>query len=247
MRTQDQFKTLIATLSSDLGKVNDYLTLLGNLAAAQRGAYSRGMSQSPAFWSTVMWALHDAAFHGLARAYDQNDDALTLRTLIEVIDANPSFLSRPEDFDAEQLRSDLAFVRHDTNDAVAHLMLWRHKFLAHRDAGKILRGWTLAEDAPLTTEDVNSLVENGFAILNRYGLAFFNTASARHVHGHDDYTGVLRTLEAGATAQLRRVEEEGARVVATSSSESGTCGTTGTPTAGDLKSRGSDAGVRDRR
>lgn len=135
-----------------------------------------------------------------------------------VIDANPSFLTRPADFDVQQLRADVAFVDEDTNEAVAHLRMWRHKFLTHRDAGKIPDGWTLAEDAPLTTEDVNSLIGNGFTIVNRYGFGFFSTGTSRNVHGHGDYIRVLKTLQQSAEAfaapldeQLRQAEEEDAR------------------------------------
>jgi AbiU2 len=255
MQTEDQFKTLLTTLSNDLGRVNDYLTLLRNLAEAQRGAYWRGMSQSQAFWSTVMRGLHDAALHGLARAYDHHADLLTLTTLLEVIDANPSFLTRPTDFDVEQLRNDVAFVHRDTNSAVARLRLWRNKFLAHRDAGKILDSWTLAEDAPLTDEDVKSLVENGFAILNRYGFALFNTGTTRDVHGHEDYVRVLKTLQESADTfvarfeeQLRRAkEEEAARVVSTPSLEPGTSGTSGTSIAADSESTVPDEDAGDPR
>ena len=235
VRTQDEFKTLLTTLSMDLGKVTDYLTLVRSLAEAQRGSHWRGMSQSPAFWSTVMWGLHDAGFHGLARAYDQQADALTLRTLLETIKANPPFLSRPVDFDGEQFQKDLKFVDHHTNQAVAHLMIWRHKFFAHRDAGKILNGWTLAEDAALTDADVTSLVEDGFAILNRYRFAFFNTGTSRHVHRHEDYMRLLDTLQAPADEshrqlmeQLRQAEAEAAWVQTSASSASEKPGTSGT-------------------
>jgi len=228
IRTEEQFKTLLTTLSLDLGRVSDYLWLFKTLVEAQR-EYWRGMSQSPAFWSTVMGALHDAGFHGLARAYDLKDDALTLRTLLETIESSPSFLSRPANFDQPQLQKDLEFVHHDTNEAVAHLMLWRHKFFAHRDAGKILKGWTLAEDAPLTNADITALVENGFGILNRYGYIFFNTETARHVHGHMDYLRVLETLQRDAEARQAKFTEQLQRAEAEAATEKpGTSGTDGT-------------------
>ena len=202
-----------------------------------------------------MWGLHYAALHGFARAYDHDADSLTLTTLMEVIDANPSFLTRPADFDVEQLRNDVTFVHRDTNSAVAHLRIWRVKFLAHRDAGKILDGWTLAEDAPLTNKDVKLLVENGFAILNRYGFALFNTGTTRDVHGHEDYVRVLQTLQESADAspawlaeQLRRAQkDEAKRLSATPSPESGTSGTGGTSTATDSKSTAPDADAGDPR
>jgi len=40
--TLDQFKTLLTTLSMDLARVSDYLTLLGNLATAQSGHDGEG-------------------------------------------------------------------------------------------------------------------------------------------------------------------------------------------------------------
>jgi hypothetical protein len=157
INTQEEFKLLLNTLSHDLGRVNDYLTLFKNLLEAQKGKYWRGMSQSQAFWSTVLGALQDGTLHGLARAYDQNDDALTIRTLLETIESDPAFLSRPQDFDLKQLQTDLEYVHHDTNEAVKHLMIWRHKLFAHRDPEKIINSTTLGENFPITWDDVDAL------------------------------------------------------------------------------------------
>ena len=173
------------------------------------------MSGSQAFWSTVYGALSDAALYGLARAYDQNDDALTLRTLLETISSDPIFLRRPEDFDLHQLEEDLRSVRHDGNRAVAHLMIWRHKFFAHRDPTKIANMQKLSDDYPITWDEIRTLLDTGLTIANRYGLAFFRTVTSRNVHGHNDYLHVLKVLEAhyaavhaGFMEQLRIAKEQ---------------------------------------
>jgi hypothetical protein len=234
--TEEEFKLLLNVLLSDLGHVNDYLTLYENLGKSLDGHW-RGMSGSQAFWSTVYRALSDAALYGLARAYDQNDDALTLRTLLETIASDPAFLRRPEDFDRNQLEEDLRVVHHDTNRAVDHLMMWRHKFFAHRDPKKIINLQKLSDDYPITWDEIRTLVDTGLTIGNRYGLAFFRTATSRNVHGHQDYQIVLNVLEGHYAAVHARImeqlrsAEEAERLAGSSqdaSPEPGTSGTGGT-------------------
>ncbi len=217
---KEDFKRLLDAVISDLGRVNDNLTLFRSLARAQT-TYWRGMSYSQAFWSTTMGALQDAALYGLARAYDQDDDALSLRTLLETIETPAAFLTRTGDFDVQQLELDLAFAHRDTNQPVRHLMMWRHKFFAHRDPIKILNGQTLADDYPLTWEDIDSLVETGFRIANRYGIEFFNSSTLRHVHGHKDYLRTLKILQAHGEAAYANVNEQLQRAAAEAAAATG--------------------------
>jgi hypothetical protein len=52
----------------------------------------------------------------------------------------------------------------------------------------------------LRNRGVKSLVQNGFAILNRYGFGVFNAGTSRDVHEHGDYIRVLETLQHSADA-----------------------------------------------
>ena len=139
VRDASQLQTVLNTLSTDLGRANDYLTLLDALRK-QGQHFWRAFIPAPAFWHVVRAALQDAGLQGLARAYDDDTQALSLRTMLQVIAAEPPFLVRPDSFDAVQLEADLSFVNQRTNPAVKHLMIWRNNLLAHRNGGKILRG-----------------------------------------------------------------------------------------------------------
>jgi hypothetical protein len=207
VQTEEQFKTLLNVLISDLGKVNDYLTLFKNLVDGQQ-EYWRGMAGAPAFWSTTRQALQDAALYGLARAYDWRDDALTLKTMLKTIESAPSFLTHPEDFDTAQLAADLIFVQRETNPVVMRLMVWRNKFFAHRDPIKIIDARKLSDDHPLAWTDIDSLLDTGFRILNRYSIDFFRTSTLANVHGHQDYLTVLKTLQQDAEAHYNQLQEE---------------------------------------
>src|SRR5262249_487681 len=110
--------------------------------------------------------------------------------------------------DDAQIDQDLASVRHETSRTVKHLMMWRHKLFAHRDAEKIISARTLADDYPITYDDIEALLETGFRILNPYNVAFFNTSSLREITGADDYLKVLKTLQGDVEAREARLKEE---------------------------------------
>jgi hypothetical protein len=92
------------------------------------------------------------------------------------------------------LDADLNWSTEDTNPLVKHLMMWRHKVFAHRDVKKTLAG-NLAEQYPVTYDDVAALLERGFEIMNRYYGVFFSTYFSREVHSLGDYEKLLRTLQ----------------------------------------------------
>jgi hypothetical protein len=212
-----EFKTSLDTLILDLAHAGDHYALFRKLLAAKEGTYTKALSQSQTFWSLTYGAHFDAAVFRLCRAYDQGKGALTLKTLLEIIKARPAFLPPPallNVLDEKQLDEDLAWVDLRKNKVVKHLMIWRHKFYAHRDLAKTLTG-RLAEEYPVTDDEVAKLLENGFNMLNRYNAVFFGAHFAREVHGLDDYEKVLKILqervelwEAQLQAEVQRARRE---------------------------------------
>jgi hypothetical protein len=198
VRKRAEFQLLLNTLAGDLGRVTDRLTLYRKLRKARKGSFSKAFINAPAFWSAVQGSLHDAAIHGLARAYDQREqrDVLTLKTVLDTIYSAPRFLMDGVTLDHNQLRADLRAVSHRTNPSVKHLMLWRNNLFAHRSADKILSGRVLSTDYPLTWKEIEGLLETGFDIVNRYSDLFFATVTSRNVVGRDDYLSLLSLLQA---------------------------------------------------
>jgi len=202
IRSEQDLKRLIDVIAGDLGRVQDYLNLFHRLMKAKQGRYTLAVSQSQTFWSLVYGGLHDAALAGLCRVYDQTnrDDVLTLRSLLETIQARPAFLpANASKITAARIRRDINSVSKEQSQAVDHLSKWRNKIYAHRDATKILGALTLAVDAPLTYRDIDTLLQRGFTIVNRYSVILFNSSHLRKgLIGADDYLSVLQTLQRDA-------------------------------------------------
>ena len=133
VQTREEFQRLLNTLASDLGRVTDRFTLYRKLSTARQSSHGKAFVNAPSFWSVVLGSLHDAALHGLARAYDQRkqNDVLTLRTLLDTIQSEPPFLMDGIRLDHQQLKADVRAVSHKTNPSVNHLMMWRNKLFAH--------------------------------------------------------------------------------------------------------------------
>lgn len=209
IRSEADFRKALVTIALDLGQALDHFTLFKNLMAAKQGAFTKAVSQSQTFWSLVYGALQDATLFRLCRAYDQHQGALTLRTLLETIQSRPAFLSATSHpLDEAQLAVDLASVGHDTSRTVKHLMMWRHKLIAHRDAGKAVGARTLGEDYPITYDELDALLENGFRIVNRYSVAFFSTSNLPAIVGADDYLTLLKTLQEDVERHEARLEDD---------------------------------------
>lgn len=209
IRDEADFKKVLAAICLDLGQALDHFTLFRNLMAAKQGAFTKAVSQSPTFWSLVYGGLQETTLFRLCRAYDQHDGALTLRTVLETISLRPAFLPAPANpLDERQLQTDLDSVSHETSRPVKHLMMWRHKLFAHRDAEKVVSERILGDDYPISYDEIGVLLDNGFGIVNRYSVAFFRTSNLPRIVGADDYLEVLRTLQDDVEAYEARVQDD---------------------------------------
>jgi|ERR1051325_4524223 hypothetical protein len=196
IETSEQFKTLLNTICQDLGRVLDKWTLFNGLMDAQRGAFTKALSQSQSFWSMVEGALIEATLFGLCRAYDDHLEALTLRTIIRTLQRRPAFLTDLPVISDERLQADLKAVDRRESQTVKHLLIWRDNLYAHRNAQKIIDGTIYGDKYPITYDDVNALLDNGFRIVNGYSAELFRVSNLPKMIGADDYLDVLQTLQA---------------------------------------------------
>jgi hypothetical protein len=222
VRDDADFGRLLVAINGDLCQARDHFLLVKRLRGATR-RYWRAFAQSQTFWHLTRRAHQDAAMFRLCRAYDQNLDALTLRTLLETIRARPSFFTEAafrarkadnphvESLAANmrvirpaQLARDLKSVQQEHDPKVKNLMMWRHKFYAHRDPGKILDEWELEKSYPLTWSAIWCLIERGFRIVNRYESIFAANISSREMVGSDDYLRILKTVHFDAKSKADR-------------------------------------------
>ncbi len=210
IKNVQHFKAVLDTLRHDLSDAHDHYTLFRNLLAAKEGEYTKAVSQSQTFWSLVYRANLDAAVFRLCRVYDQEKNALTLRSLLETIQSRPRYLPSPSvPLKEMELDGSLKWASHESNPVVKNLMIWRHKVYAHRDVEKAISGDMVAY--PITHDDIRALLDKGFEIVNRYGVAFFRDSLLRDVMNSNDYLKVLRTLQnevEGWEATFRAVAEQ---------------------------------------
>ena len=208
LQTEEDVKEALRVIRLDLGRVQDRFSLLMNLGAAQQGEYTLAMTQSQTFWSLVFGALQDSVLSGLCRIYDQDQRALTLRTLLGTIQDKPAFLPVPTTpISDAQIQQDLDYVSQEKNVVVKHLMQWRYKLIAHRDTKKVTSGQRISDDFPIKYDDLQALINTGFEILNRYGVTFFRSSMQPRVSGAGDHAWVLDTLRQRAEADEVRSQE----------------------------------------
>ena len=163
----------------------------------------------------------------LCKAFDQNSRSLSLRNLLDTIETNAHYFEQ-EGFrerlkddpfveslaatarrpDPVPFESDKRSVSADANPLVKTLMIWRNLIVAHRDAGKILKGISLGKQHPLSFADVQTLLDTGLQIVNRYSILFIATSHLKTMIGHDDYLKVLQAIREQLTSSEARVTAE---------------------------------------
>jgi hypothetical protein len=205
-----EFKQLLDALVDDLVMAGVYYRLGKKLSAAQEGEYWREFSQSRTFWFLTLRSLVDATVHRLCRAYDHNKDSLNLKNFLELVrdrtdlfeterfkerlKANPHVDSLAADDrrpDPDQLAKDLEFVQAKFNPQVKRLVLWRDKFIVHRDPKAVLKP---AAYEPLLFDDIEALAQEGVKIVNRYTSLFEAASNPAWMIGQDDYESVLKAV-----------------------------------------------------
>jgi HEPN superfamily AbiU2-like protein len=226
IKNATEFHSLLTTLVGELTQAGDHFRLVRDLDAA-RGEFAQAFNQSQTFWYLTRRAHLDATLQRLCKAYDQHKTSLNLRNLLDTIEANlpvfdeAEFRERLKDNpfvdalaqdvrrpDAAQLRADKQLVSQDTDARVKNLMMWRHLFVAHRDPGKVLKGVVLAEQYPLSFTAIQSLLDDGRTIVNRYSSLFIATTHAGSIVGHDDYLTILKAVQTDLEQQEARLQEQ---------------------------------------
>jgi hypothetical protein len=204
-------KRLVDTLAIDLGRVHDYLELFHNLNRVARRRFALAVSQTPTFWYLTSRALSDAALAILSRVYDQTnrDDVVTVRTLLEAIEARPAYLpAGASRITRRKIRADIRSVSKEHSQTVDHFATWRNKLYAHRDLSRTLNASQLMIDAPLTYRDLNTLQRRATRIVNRYSVMLFGSAFSRRIIGADDYVTLLGVLQKAAVEARRSTQAE---------------------------------------
>lgn len=226
---EEEFKKLLDALSEDLLNAGHHFRLYRNLEESIE-KYEQERKQCPAFWELTINAHLEVSLLYLCRAYDNyNTNALSLKELIKIIKKNTDLFQisnlqerfKSHDFPdifvpvlneqlkqflqnqtlPDQLDEDWKFVsdndKSGKNSLVKKLIRVRGNFIAHRNIGQTLKDSL----DPLTTEDVETLIEKGLEICNRYRALFDGSIKLPQlISGEDDYKWILKYIRIGLKA-----------------------------------------------
>lgn len=225
-KSDEEFGRLLTALLNDLIDAWFHFSLHQNLAKAIEG-YAKELAQSPTFWGLTLSAHMDAVLLRLCRIYDTyQKHTLNLRNFLDTIQAHLSIFDEPnfrqrlkgnpfvdslaadlKQPDQAQLQKDIQVVS-KSDPLVQKLVMWRHKYIAHRDSNLTLNPNELAAQYPLTFAEIGELIDRALGIGNRYSLLFNATAHATLMVGQNDYLNVLNAVREHLGASERHHEEE---------------------------------------
>jgi hypothetical protein len=228
VRGSEEFHRLLLALADELVDARIHFNLHQNLTAAMP-EYAREFNQSWTFWSLTLSAHMDAVLLRLCKAYDQyggNNPSLNLRSFLDTIQANlhlfdePNFRERLKDNpfvdslaadarrpDSAELEKDLESVS-NTNPFVKKLTIWRNNYYAHRSPTSALDPKGFSRQNPLQFPEIEALLTNGVAIVNRYSHLFSATVHSTGIVGRDDYKSLLKSVRRDLEAYEARIQEE---------------------------------------
>ncbi|EGW22789.1 hypothetical protein [Methylobacter tundripaludum] len=218
----EEFSRLLEVLTNETVTACIHFRLYSDLEAA-RPTYAVEFNESWTFWWLTFQSHLDTTLFRLCKIYEPHPESLNLPNLLNIIKENAKFfdegnfrerlkgnpfvdslassLKKP---DLIQLQKDIAFVNMKSNPLVNTLVMWRHKFFAHRSAGYVVANKSLADQYPFNMIQVDQLLKEAIRILNRYSILFQASSYSTQIIGHDDYRHVLKSIR---SALLRHEEE----------------------------------------
>jgi len=214
---------LLKRLSEDIVEAPAFLRL-HTLLGVKFGKYQREVNQSAFFWTFSAKAILEAGLLRIARIYDQEQSALSLRRLLLTIQANPHFFEdesvkkRVNPLYAEGMQpgshalkpneivADLVLVS-DGDPLVDKIIRWRNTLGAHISPKRMLKN-PPARFNFLTPDDAFALCDRAFDVFNRYSSLFHATTHSRKIIGEDDTEFLFKYLRMGLDAYNKQVEDE---------------------------------------
>jgi hypothetical protein len=176
---------------------------------------SKAFKQSNTFWYFTFLSLNDARVIRLCRVFDQELKSLNLYNLLVTIKINlhyfkeKHFRERLKDNafvellarcdrlpDEAQLDKDILFAS-SQNSLVKKLMIWRNNIIAHLGVKVSLGKKEILSDNPLDKEIIETLLDEGLTIFNRYSNLYRASTYSRKVEDYDDFKSLLKFVNLG--------------------------------------------------
>ncbi len=219
-----EFERLLDGLSNDIVTAAIHLKLHKDLRESIAN-YVREFNESNTFWQLTLNAHLQHGLHCLARAFDQQASALSLRNWLETIRQNLHFFSEDSfrerlsnnpfvDSLAEHARTpDLGLLNQhiagcSPNDSlVKRVIQIRHNVLGHRSANHASQGKNPYADFPLTFGDIDALIDRALNVYNTYNQLFRATQQSSQIVGHDDFRHILDAVRRDRQRQEQMYSE----------------------------------------
>jgi hypothetical protein len=220
------FEKLLKQLSDDIITAPVFLRM-DNQLSEHFEKYSDEVNQAAFFWSMVAIAVRETGRSRLARIYDKQKSALSLRKLLVTIEANkhlfddsavekrvqpvdPSFAQNivPGSHfpNSKTLEQDLALVS-PGDPLVDKVLIWRNNFGAHISPSQTIQKTILDEELP-TQDEAFNLCKRAFDIFNRYSSLFRNDSiSEVNLGEKGSIDSVFRHLRSGLAAGRKARDE----------------------------------------
>ncbi|MEK7676125.1 MAG: hypothetical protein AAB676_09870, partial [Verrucomicrobiota bacterium] len=217
---ESDFEKLLKRLSDDIVFAPAFLRIdkqLGELFERYRDE----VNQTEFFWAMVATAVCETGLLRLARIYDQEEKALSLRALLVTIEANkhlfdgsavkkrvnPSFAQSivPGSHlpDPKSLRQDLALVS-SSDPLVNKIVIWRNNFGAHTSSKQTIQR-NLPDGTLPTQDEAFALCNRAFDVFNRYTSLFHAVSHSRMIIGEEgSVESVFKHLRSGLVARRRK-------------------------------------------
>ncbi len=225
---ENDFEKLLKQLSDDIITAPVFLRM-DNQLGEHFETYSDEVNEAVFFWSMVAIAVRETGRSRLARIYDKQKSALSLRRLLITIEANrplfddnavkkrvqlmnPSFAQSivPGSHlpDPKTLNQDLALVS-PGDPMVDKVLAWRDNFGAHISPSQTINKTILDEELP-TQDEAFQLCKRAFDVFNRYSSLFRAAFCLETSLGEKgSIESVFRHLRSGLAAG-RKAQDEAA-------------------------------------
>jgi hypothetical protein len=228
VRDSTEFKRLLDAIALELVDANIAFRMHTDLIAAYEADRGDAMRQAWTFWSLTIQGHIDSAIFRLCRIYDQKANHLGLRGFLHTIQSTQhlfckeefsarmqgrehadNLIANFEPVDMGQLETDMRYVTRDTNPMVDRLIKIRHNYYSHRNAIDVVADRAVSEAYPHMRHEVGQLLQDGIAIVNRYGYLFEANTWSTFILGRDDYHYVLRAAQERLDRHRAEREAEG--------------------------------------
>lgn len=211
INSAEEFERLMEGLADDIFYANFHYRLYCDLFKSVK-KYEREFNQSQTFWHLTFRAHLEACLLRLCRAYDQQGKSLHLSNFLKTIQDNldlfdrksfkdrlmdnpfaESLVTNAKKPDSKQLSTDLSLVD-ESNSLVKKLRLIRHTAIAHKGRQLTIDGRDFLKEQSFKHSEINTLIEQGIKILNRYSYMFKAEYYSKKIYGHEDYEYVLKCI-----------------------------------------------------